>query len=39
VAIGRLAIGQLRVRRGHFDALSIGTLTVDRLIIAGKEQP
>jgi anti-sigma factor RsiW len=38
VAIGRLAIRQLGVRRAHFDELSIGTLTVDRLIIVEREQ-
>jgi hypothetical protein len=37
VAIGRLAIRQLGVRRAHFDELSIGTLTVDRLIIIEKD--
>jgi hypothetical protein len=37
VAIGRLAILQLGVRRAHFDELSIGTLTVDRLIIIEKD--
>jgi hypothetical protein len=33
LAVGALAIRKLAVRSGHIDKLSIGELTVDRLVI------